>query len=188
MPGKRVASKAKPKPQAKGTSPIVIVGVGHMGGAFARGLIAAGLGPRLILIDPAMKAELRCADTQLDGALVAYGDDVVVDNATGLLWQSRAMEGKFETWQAALDACANAAPTTCGAWRLPSIKELVSIMRGSEGTLPITVFAGEPTGPYRSSTPLAGNPSEVWLADYSVGAIAPTPIALETVNEVRCVR
>lgn len=27
-----------------------------MGGAFARGLIAAGLGPRLILIDPAMKA------------------------------------------------------------------------------------------------------------------------------------
>jgi pyrroline-5-carboxylate reductase len=35
--------------------PIVIVGVGHMGGAFARGLIAAGLGRRLILIDPVIK-------------------------------------------------------------------------------------------------------------------------------------
>lgn len=35
--------------------PIVIVGVGHMGGAIARGLIGAGLGPRLILIDPAAK-------------------------------------------------------------------------------------------------------------------------------------
>lgn len=33
----------------------MIVGVGHMGGAFARGLVAAGLGPRLILVDPLMK-------------------------------------------------------------------------------------------------------------------------------------
>lgn len=33
----------------------MVVGVGHMGGAIARGLVAAGWGPRLILIDPAIK-------------------------------------------------------------------------------------------------------------------------------------
>jgi len=61
VPRKRLATKAKAKPPAGGGGhaplgrPIVIVGVGHMGGAFARGLIAAGFGPRLILIDPMMK-------------------------------------------------------------------------------------------------------------------------------------
>lgn len=51
MPGKRLT----PKPTPSTGQPIVIVGVGHMGGAIARGLIAAGLGPRLLLIDPALK-------------------------------------------------------------------------------------------------------------------------------------
>ncbi len=53
MPGKRLTPKSKPAPSTG--RPIVIVGVGHMGGAIARGLIAAGLGERLILIDPALK-------------------------------------------------------------------------------------------------------------------------------------
>lgn len=55
MPGKRLTPKAK-SAEKPGGRPIVIVGVGHMGGAIARGLIAAGLAPRLVLIDPAMKA------------------------------------------------------------------------------------------------------------------------------------
>ena len=55
MSGKRLTPNTKAKSTVKGGRPIVIVGVGHMGGAFARGLIAAGLGPRLILLDPAMK-------------------------------------------------------------------------------------------------------------------------------------
>lgn len=54
MSGKRIKPNLQAKPSAKAGRPIVIVGVGHMGGAFARGLIAASLGPRLILIDPMM--------------------------------------------------------------------------------------------------------------------------------------
>lgn len=53
MPGKRLTPTDKRAPSTG--RPIVIVGVGNMGGAIARGLIAAGLGPRLILIDPGMK-------------------------------------------------------------------------------------------------------------------------------------
>lgn len=48
MPRQRLKTKSNERP-------IVIVGIGHMGGAFARGLIAEGFGPRLILIDPAIK-------------------------------------------------------------------------------------------------------------------------------------
>jgi len=55
VPGQRLKPKAKVKQAPSGGRPIAIVGVGHMGGAFARGLIAAGMGPRLILIDPAVK-------------------------------------------------------------------------------------------------------------------------------------
>lgn len=51
MPGQRL-TKSKATARAR---PIAIVGVGHMGGAIARGLIAAGIGPRLVLIDPALK-------------------------------------------------------------------------------------------------------------------------------------
>lgn len=47
MPRQRLKTKLE--------RPLAVVGVGHMGGAFARGLIATGLGPRLILIDPAVK-------------------------------------------------------------------------------------------------------------------------------------
>lgn len=54
----------------------MIVGVGHMGGAFARGLIAAGLGPRLILIDPAMKpADARCF--RAEGAATGRGSEAI---------------------------------------------------------------------------------------------------------------
>ena len=56
MPGKRLTAKAKSAEKSGAERPIVIVGVGHMGGAIARGLIAADLGPRLILIDPGIKA------------------------------------------------------------------------------------------------------------------------------------
>lgn len=48
-----------------------------MGGAFARGLIAAGLGPRLILIDPAMKPAdaraFRASGAQTGGTADAIG-------------------------------------------------------------------------------------------------------------------
>lgn len=55
MPGKRLKPKKPVGPPTDAKRPIVVVGVGHMGGAVARGLLAAGWGPRLILIDPALK-------------------------------------------------------------------------------------------------------------------------------------
>jgi pyrroline-5-carboxylate reductase len=64
VPGKRLKPKKPVGHSADAKRPIVVVGVGHMGGAVARGLLAAGWGPRLILIDPAIKpADARAFKT-----------------------------------------------------------------------------------------------------------------------------
>jgi pyrroline-5-carboxylate reductase len=70
VPRQRLKPKTAGKQPAGAKRPIVIVGVGHMGGAIARGLIVAGLGTRLILIDPAVKPAdaraFRAAGAKLD--------------------------------------------------------------------------------------------------------------------------
>jgi hypothetical protein len=70
VPRQRLEPKTAAKQPAGAKRPIVIVGIGHMGGAIARGLIVAGLGPRLILIDPAVKPAdaraFRAAGAKLD--------------------------------------------------------------------------------------------------------------------------
>ena len=52
MPGQRL--KTKKQVALPSARPIVIVGAGNMGGALARGLIAANLGKDLVIIDPAL--------------------------------------------------------------------------------------------------------------------------------------
>jgi pyrroline-5-carboxylate reductase len=70
VPRQRLRPKTAVKKPAGAKRPIVIVGAGHMGGAIARGLIVAGLGARLILIDPAVKPAdaraFRAAGARLD--------------------------------------------------------------------------------------------------------------------------
>jgi pyrroline-5-carboxylate reductase len=55
VPRQRLKTKPKVKRAPQSRRPVVIVGVGNMGGAIARGLIAAGMGARLVLIDPLIK-------------------------------------------------------------------------------------------------------------------------------------
>jgi pyrroline-5-carboxylate reductase len=80
VPGQRLKPKTKVKEPPNGQRPIVIVGVGHMGGAFARGLIGAGMGSRLILIDPAIKlADARAFKAA--GAVAVDDANVLADAA-----------------------------------------------------------------------------------------------------------
>lgn len=78
MPGKRLTPTSKPAPEAG--RPIVIVGVGHMGGAIAHGLIAAGMGSKLILIDPALKPAAVRAYRKA-GATTSIDADIVADKS-----------------------------------------------------------------------------------------------------------
>jgi pyrroline-5-carboxylate reductase len=73
MPGKRLIADPSPLKPQKAVRPLVIVGAGNMGGAFARGFIAAGLGPRLVIIDPGLSP---AAARQLRKAGAATAPDI----------------------------------------------------------------------------------------------------------------
>jgi pyrroline-5-carboxylate reductase len=79
VPRQRLKPKTAAKKPAGAKRPIVIVGVGHMGGAIARGLIVAGLGSRLILIDPAVKPAdakaFRAAGAKLEPDATALANE-----------------------------------------------------------------------------------------------------------------
>ncbi len=101
----------------------------------------------------------------------------VTDQKTGLIWR-RCTEGlswdgatcagtpTAFTHEAALQYAAAQASTTGIAWRLPNIKELVSIADRSKTNPAIdaTAFPGTPSSAFWSATPYVGVPSYAWYA------------------------
>jgi hypothetical protein len=77
--------------------------------------------------------------------------------------------------------------TTLGGtgWRLPTIKELQTIVDESRPSIDPTAFPGAPLGNYWSSSPVAGRPSDAWDINFN-GATGPD--AMSTLDNVRCAR
>jgi len=76
---------------------------------------------------------VRCVSSgqaRLFDNLVINKDKTVTDNQTGLVWQ-QGEPGKM-TWKNALDYCENLTLGEKNDWRLPTIKELASIVRPDE--------------------------------------------------------
>ena len=119
------------------------------------------------------------------------GDGTVTDNGTGLMWQQATAQGITSgayTWEQALDYCenlilnndrlwtsgtANASGAKYDDWRLPTAKELASLVDTTRynpaiNTLyfPVTV-ASE----YWSSTTGANDFSYAWLVDFLYGHV-----------------
>ena len=112
----------------------------------------------------------------------AAGDEVI-DSQTGLTWR-RCSEG--QTWSGA--TCTGTAATytheqalsrahtqsgTAG-WRLPNIKELVSIADKTRisPAIDVTAFPVTPSDWYWSSTPYAGDSSYAWLVYFYNGRVS----------------
>lgn len=131
------------------------------------------------------------------------GQEEVTDDATGLIWR-RCAEGM--TWnanvcsgtaftfthEAALARAASQAATTAVAWRLPDIRELVSISNPTND--PAGFDAATSPGDFWSSTPRVGAvptlicgsvPGCAWYATINGGAQA---YYRSTLNYVRLVR
>jgi hypothetical protein len=108
------------------------------------------------------------------------GDGTVSDNLTGLTWlQNANCFGEVGPWADALSAASNLAddPTTtttdcglsdgsvAGDWRLPNIRELLSLVDfgGGRPTVPAGhPFLGVQSDDYWSSTTVALNPATAW--------------------------
>jgi hypothetical protein len=118
------------------------------------------------------------------------GNDTVYDTKSKLIWQRTPPSTNY-TWAGAKTYCAGVGASLGGTgWRLPTIKELASIVDLSQTTGPtIDQSAFPSTSPdaqFWSSSPLAGSSTYVWYVYFFDGSLKNT--AVSDPGYVRCVR
>jgi hypothetical protein len=95
--------------------------------------------------------------------------DTVKDQKTGLTWQ-RNPDTKTRTWAEAKAYC-ESLDVAGGGWRLPRLKELLTIVDSTRGNPAIdpTAFPNTMLERYWSATRYAGNTVSAWTLVFSVG-------------------
>ncbi|MCK9532715.1 MAG: DUF1566 domain-containing protein [Gammaproteobacteria bacterium] len=121
-----------------------------------------------------------------DAAYTVNADGTITDTRTGLTWDRCAwgLSGEecaggaasSHTWAGALDvaATANAQNHKDHAdWRLPSVKELRSLVEECRADPAINdvIFPNTPFGWFWSSSPSAGNSDYAWFVDFDTGYV-----------------
>jgi RNA polymerase sigma factor (sigma-70 family) len=116
--------------------------------------------------------QVRCVQSTSGAGTPDYriADGQVTDPATGLTWQ----QASSSTTMTASEATAYCAGLNLGgyAWRLPSVKELATLVDEDRVSPAIDVSAFPDTAPdtwYWSSTVAAPNPAERWALNYNDG-------------------
>ena len=100
---------------------------------------------------------------------VINADGTVTDNQTGLMWQQRS-SGSMN-WQNALSYCESLVLAGYSDWRLPSAKELASILDFSRYSPAIddSAFLGTFAEKYWSSSSIANQLGNAWCFDFDDG-------------------
>jgi len=137
-----------------------------------------------------------CTGTGQDGAYsinpLSYTDNgnTVTDNNTGLMWQKQD-DGTARTWADAVAYCSSSSIGDYTGWRLPSKKELVTIVdysiASSGPAISTTYFPGTKTAqPYWTTTALALDTTSAWNVSFQSGAVG--TYDKSALLYVRCVR
>jgi len=112
----------------------------------------------------------------------------VTDTKTKLIWQQATPSAM--PWADARSYCAGIGATLGGSgWRLPTIKELetlVDVSVSSRPTIDVIYFPNAPAALFWSSTPTPEDSSRAWIVDFIDGTHAVTSRSGN--NRVRCVR
>jgi hypothetical protein len=145
-----------------------------------RGVIEARLrsaGPREILAI----ASALCTDEPrpMDGASISPAEssarfwidgDTVQDRTTGLMWTRKNVGSKRFTWPNAKAACAAAREAGYDDWRLPTIRELLSLVDYSRTEPAIDPAFECESAWYWSATPYSSSPSDyAWGVGFGDG-------------------
>lgn len=112
----------------------------------------------------------------------------VYDSKTKLTWQQTAPSGTY-TVANAVAYCAGLGATLTGSWRLPTVKELNSLVDYSRSTAPLIdslAFGGTPSARFWSATASAGSTTSGWYVSFVDGTAGGA--ATSTTYNVRCVR
>jgi hypothetical protein len=109
-------------------------------------------------------------------------EKVVLDNNTGLMWQ-QTIPTLTHTWGEAVSYCNNLTYASYIDWRLPTPKELLTIVNPAIDT---SYFPGTPSNYFWSSSTLVGITSGAWIVYFNNGHV----ISYDKTNYcfVRCVR
>ena len=112
--------------------------------------------------------------------------ETVLDTTTKLTWQ-RVVPAQTYAWQAAKDAC-KALPTASGGWRLPTVRELRSLVDFGHINQSIdkTAFPNTPSEWFWSATAYSGSSSLAWVVIFDFGSSSYYDVT--NAFRVRCVR
>ncbi len=106
------------------------------------------------------------------GSFTDNGDGTVSDNDTGLMWQKEDDNTK-RVWNDAITYCDNLTLAGNTDWRLPSKKELISIVNYGKfnPSINTTYFPNTDSSPYWSSTIYADDTSYAWSVHLYGGGV-----------------
>ncbi|WP_417908912.1 DUF1566 domain-containing protein [Candidatus Electronema sp. PJ] len=111
----------------------------------------------------------------------------IKDNVTGLTWSSNLGPSTFAGLEEILQQNANLCGLT--GWRMPTIKELVSIVsyHRINPAIDNNVFTDTENVSYRSSTPNAADGTQIWGVNFAYG-YADNNLLTDSAYQVRLVR
>lgn len=145
-----------------------------------------------------------CADniapSKPDSAYLLRDNGTATDTHTGLMWQRCSLgqtfaeetcsgEAASHTWQEALALAASSRAVDFDDWRLPSIRELRSLLENCrvQPAINSRVFPNTPSVEYWSASPSADSPGAAWYVDFYYGLSFGTA-GLSTPYRARLVR
>ena len=102
---------------------------------------------------------------------------VTVDNRTGLMWITNPADAGMDatfTWPLALAGCEAGVFAGNTDWRLPNVRELMSLVDYSKSvgpTLNAVFFPNTHPNYYWTSTTYAPDPTLAWYVDFSAGYV-----------------
>ena len=117
-----------------------------------------------------------------------YSAEIFTDKTTGLVWQDDSdAKSVKKDWSDAKEYCQNLTLEGQGDWRLPTIKELQSIVDIKKSNLAIKDgFKNVASDFYWSSSETVSDSSQAWHVHFSSGSPSSTYKSYK--NYVRCVR
>jgi Protein of unknown function (DUF1566) len=138
--------------------------------------------------DPHGSGRVRCVRAAYSAPQprFTYDADTVTDLGTGLVWQRTHLAAL--TWLNGLDACESLDLAGQTDWRLPTLKELQTLVddRRLQPSIDVVAFPNTPSEWFWSSTPIQFPPNEAWATSYTDGYASIH--AFDELQLVRCVR
>ena len=96
--------------------------------------------------------------------------DIVIDSKAKLMWQDNSDVVKYKNWSNALEYCHNLTLGGYSDWRLPNIRELLSIADKRKYNPAIySTFKNVVSGYYWSASTDASNTSNAWIVNFKYG-------------------